>query len=178
MTNSFNPQFFFVFDVESIGLHGEGFAVAWVVINKKGERQEEGMFSCPPEYACGPTKDREWVAQFIPALEVTHGDPRDLRSDFWNKWIDWKVKGALLVADCNWPVEARFLSMCIDDNHKERCWDGPYPFLDLGSMLFAAEFNPLESFERLQDELPIHHPLADARQSARILQERILRGWH
>ena len=27
---------YMVFDVESIGLHGEGFAVAWVVVNSAG----------------------------------------------------------------------------------------------------------------------------------------------
>ena len=33
---------FMVFDVESIGLHGDGFAVAWVVVNREGERLGEG----------------------------------------------------------------------------------------------------------------------------------------
>ena len=34
---------FMVFDVESIGLHGEGFAVAWVVVNRAGERLGDGL---------------------------------------------------------------------------------------------------------------------------------------
>lgn len=177
MTSSFNPEFFFVFDVESIGLHGEGYAFGWVVVDKKGERQEEGIFSCPPEYACGPTKDREWVAQNIPALEATHGDPHDVRNGFWNKWIEWKEKGAALVADCNWPVEVRFLTKCIDDNHKERCWNGPYPFLDLASILFALGMDPIGTFPRKPNEEPAHHPLADAKQSARILVE-VLQKFH
>lgn len=177
MTFTFNPKFFFVFDVESIGLHGGSFAVAWVVIDKHGSIQEEEVLSTEPEYVYGcddSSNDRAWVKENVPPIKVTHSNQRDMRNAFWDKWIEWKEKGALLVADCAWPVEARFLSRCIDDNHKERCWDGPYPLLDLGSMLFTAGWNPLKTFERLQDELPIHNPLADARQSARILVEYIL----
>ena len=33
---------FMVFDVESIGLHGDGFAVARVVVNRAGKRQRLG----------------------------------------------------------------------------------------------------------------------------------------
>lgn len=180
MTLADNSKFFFVFDVESIGLHGGSFAVAWVVIDKHGAIQEEEVFSVEPEYVCGcgdSSNDRAWVKENVPPIKVTHSDERDMRNAFWDKWIEWKEKGALLVADCPWPVEARFLSRCIDDNHKERCWDGPYPFLDLASILFALGMDPIGTFPRKPNEEPAHHPLADAKQSARILVE-VLQNFH
>ena len=44
---------FMVFDVESVGLHGEGFAVAWVVVNIDGEKLDEGCLSCNPTLCNG-----------------------------------------------------------------------------------------------------------------------------
>ena len=73
------------------------------------------------------------------------------------------------MADCAWPVEANFLSACVKLNHKEREWQGPYPLHDLASVLLALGADALAVTERLPDELPAHHPLMDARQSARQL---------
>ena len=44
---------FMVFDVESIGLHGDGFAVAWVVVNRSGQRLGEGCMACPRDLCAG-----------------------------------------------------------------------------------------------------------------------------
>jgi hypothetical protein len=66
-------------------------------------------------------------------------------------------------------VEANFLSACVRLNHAEREWQGPYPLHDLASVLLALGADALAVTERLPDELPAHHPLMDARQSARQL---------
>lgn len=163
---------FLVFDVESIGLHGEGFSVGYVVIQSNGETLQEGYFSCPRSEAFGDLDDREWVRKNIPRIasaDFASENPKVMRSEFWKIWIEWKQKGALLAADCNWPVEARFLSQCVDDSKEERKWNGPYPFIDIGSVILGAGGDPLETFERLPREIPAHDPLNDARQSARIL---------
>ncbi len=60
---------FFVFDVESIGLHGEGFAVAGGVYSKDGATQWEFSFSCPQEECEGDADDRQWVKENVPVLE-------------------------------------------------------------------------------------------------------------
>jgi len=85
-----------------------------------------------------------------------------------------KDKGAVLAADVPWPVEARFLAQCIDDE-PGRKWDGPYPLIDIASVRLAAGLDPLASVERLAEELPQHDPLCDARQSGRLLVEAIQR---
>jgi hypothetical protein len=46
---------------------------------------------------------------------------------------------------------------------------GPYPLHEIASFMTAAGMDPMATYARLPDELPKHHPLADARQSARLL---------
>ena len=163
------PDKFMVFDVESIGLHGEGFAVAWVVVNRDGDRLGEGCMACDPGQCAGTDKSRQWVAANVPSLEVTSPTPQHLRNTFWHEWRHWADQGAVLVADCAWPVEANFLSACVKLNHAEREWQGPYPLHDLASVLLANGADALAVTDRLPDELPAHHPLMDVRQSARQL---------
>lgn len=160
---------FMVFDVESIGLHGEGFAVAWVVVDRFGKRLDEGCIACDPADCAGTAESRLWVAENVPPLEVTSPTKQHLLNTFWHEWRRWADQGAVLVADCAWPVEANFLTECVKLNHAEREWQGPYPLHDLASVLLAREADPLAVTFRMPDELPEHHPLMDARQSARQL---------
>lgn len=163
------PNLFFVFDVESIGLHGEGFAVGFVVVDLEGNCRESGRYACNPNAARGNPGGFKWVAENITALPETHPSPWLVRAAFWRRWQAWKVEGALLVADCCWPVEARFLADCVDDNPMQHEWHGPYPLYDLASVMLACGEDPLATRDRLPDELPTHDPLADAKQSARLL---------
>jgi len=164
---------FMVFDVESIGLHGEGFAVAFVVVNRAGERLEEAVLACLPEKARGADKNRAWVAQNIHAIPAQFETPRELRDAFWAKWLEWKAKGAELAGECCWPVEARFLCACVDDSPEEREWPGPHPLWDIANIIGTVGEDSLAPRKRLPDELPVHDPLADSRQSARLLVEAL-----
>jgi len=139
---------FMVFDVESIGLHGEGFAVGYVVVNRQGERLEERVLSCDPEEAQGSSEGHAWVSENVPALPFVFPKQRLMRDAFWARWLYWKDLGAVLVADCCWPVEARFLIACVDDDRSGREWEGPYPLHDLASVLLANGANPLAVTER------------------------------
>lgn len=161
-------QIWLVFDVESVGLHGEAFAVGAQVIELDGFVHEEYLFACDPAEAAGSDEGRAWVAEHCPFIPRNCATPRGVRQQFWREWQRWKERGALLVADCGWPVEARFLIACVDDEPDERSWQGPYPFHDLASLMLVAGFNPLATYERRDDEVE-HDPLGDARQSARLL---------
>jgi hypothetical protein len=163
-----------VFDVESIGLHGEGFAVGFVVVDTEGNQHDCGAYACCPSAAQGSSEGHEWVKNNCPKLTITHQAPWQVRAAFWRKWHEWKAKDALLAADCCWPVEARFLARCVDDHPNEREWQGPYPLHDIASILLARDQDPLAKREREPDELPEHDPLADARQSARILLQALV----
>lgn len=171
-----NNPLFMVFDVESIGLHGEAFAAAYVVVNAQGKILNQACFSCPPEAARGSDDSRLWVATNVPPIGAQFRTPREVRAEFWRRWVTWKSAGATLVADCAWPVEARFLAAAVDDDPHVREWAGPYPLIDLSSVLLARGRDPLATGERLPDELPAHHPLADAKQSARLLVECLFKS--
>jgi hypothetical protein len=160
---------YMVLDVESVGLHGEGFAVGYVVVDRDGTPRGEGRYACPPARAAGNEDGRAWVKENVPELSYDFLTPRAMRTRFMIDWYFWKNQGAALVADCGWPVEARFLAACVDDDPEHRAWEGPYPLHDLASIRLAAGLDPLGSNARHNDELPEHDPLADARQSARLL---------
>lgn len=165
---------FFVFDVESVGLHGEGYAVGICVVSPGGEILAEDRYACDPESARGMESDREWIAANVPEVPVSHRTPREVREAFWMLWMEWKeTKGATMAADCLWPVEARFVCACVDDRPERRAFLGPYPFLEISSVLTAAGIDPLANYPRLESEEPKHDPLADARQSARLLTEAL-----
>lgn len=167
------PEIYIVFDVESAGLHGEGFAVGAVAIDSEGNELQAIRFACPPNAARGTAGGHEWCKANLPEIEVTHTAPLYVRNAFWRFWRSWADKKAKLVADCGWPVEARFLCACVDDNLIEREWQGPYPLYELASFVLANRGDPLKARERLAGESPVHDPLADARQSARLLLESL-----
>ena len=164
------PPYFLVFDVESIGLHGEGFALGCVVLDTTTHTIiREFHFHSDPDKAEGKQDDRVWVFNNVPYAPANCNEPKDVRDLFWSFWTEWKELGAALLADCAWPVEARFLLACIADDPVARNWEGPYPLYDLAPMLLVLGDDPLATVERLPDELPAHNPLNDARQSARLL---------
>jgi hypothetical protein len=164
-------QIFFVFDVESIGLHGEGWAVGWVMIQNGKEIASAG-YSCPPAEAAGDDEGRAWVEANAHGGPGYCRTPYEVRREFWDAWGYGKSRGAILVADCPWPVEARFLLACIEDK-PERAADGPYPLIDVASVRLATGLDPLGTEERLPAELPVHNAQSDARQSARLLMEAL-----
>lgn len=166
---------YLVFDVESVGLYGEGYAVAGGVYNLDGSSRDEFCYSCSPDYALGGTDDdRAWIKENVPPIQLTHYQPKEIRSEFWKTWKIEKENNVWLAADCSWPVEARFLLDCVKDTNDN--WGGPYPLIDIGSVLLGVGYDPLADYPRLDNELPKHNPLADARQSARLLIEALNRS--
>lgn len=166
---------YFVFDVESIGLHGEAFAVGGGVYLENGAAQWEFRFATDAASCSGTVEDRKWVNEHVPVIEITHRSARQMRDAFWDQWLKAKAEGALMAVECGWPVEARFLAQCIDDDAEARKWSGPYPLHEIASYLAASGRDPMATYERLPSENPAHDPLADARQSARLLAESLER---
>lgn len=76
-----------------------------------------------------------------------------------------------LFADVPVPVESNFLKEVVQSHvPATKIFDfSPYPFLDVTS--FRRAHNLPDYFERLSNELPVHHPLMDAIQSYRGLVE-------
>lgn len=162
-----------VIDVESVGLHGPAFAVGFVLIDFDGHATNEGIFAVDPMSL--PVIDLEglkWVTQNVKIAEYNCKFARTVRDRFWAFWKEAEDR-SVMAADVNWPVESNFLSACINDDLEGRRWDGPYPLLDIASFRLGAGEDSMTTQHRLDNELPPHHPLNDARQSARQLAEAL-----
>ena len=170
-----SKSLFLVIDVESMGLHGQAFSVGGVLCTGAGETLKEFCFAMPRLYAAGDRDDQLWVNQNVPIIGHNVIGCKDLCDSFWREWESAKEKGATLAAECAWPVEANFLSECVRQSPRTRKWAGPYPLLDISGVMASVGVDPMASYDRLPRELPIHHPLSDARQSARLLARCIRR---
>lgn len=161
---------YFIFDVESVGLHGSAFAVAGGVY-RDGIAVSEFVFCCPTVACRGDADDRAWVNANVPPMPITHSYPSNIRDAFWHEWEKAKAShpGITMAGECIWPVEANFIAACVRDEPQARKWAGPYPFHEIASVMLAAGMDPMATYERLPAELPAHNPLGDARLSARLL---------
>lgn len=157
----------FVYDVESIGLYGESFAVAFEVFDEY-EVHEKKCYACQPERAKGTAIDHEWVKANIPKLPCNAADPNHMRELFWIKLQHWIGQGANVWAHHVWPVDSKIISECIADNPFKRQWQGPSPIHEIctiSEIAFNTEWPP-----RLSSELPSHDPRKDVAYSARVLK--------
>lgn len=167
---------YLILDVESIGMYGEPFAVGIVILNSEGVRKEEHLFACDPEIAKGREYNRMWVREYVPLMEYNCQSVQEVRQRFWEVWERW-INGTIVLADVAFPVETRFLSLCVMDATKEREYNAPYPLHEIASLALAADREPLADWLREPDEEPMHNPLCDARHSARKVIEYLnLRG--
>jgi hypothetical protein len=123
------------FDVESNGLHGAAFAVAGVLISPSRNVLSSFVARCP---IIGEVDG--WVAENVlgpmETIESTHKDARSMRDAFWGWYVATKPRAGIIVAANPYPVEARFLIDCQNDDLPNRSTDHPFPFYDLSSMLF------------------------------------------
>lgn len=166
---------FFMFDGESLGLHGPAFQVAGGIFTRKGVALSTFCFGVHiellKEEAASP-EDIQWVKENCNLGIATHDSLREMRDAFWDFYLfEVRRKGIPIIADCQWPVEAKLLTQCIMDNYEARKNFGPYPVHELATLLAACRMDPTGVFTRQENELPVHHPLNDARQSARLVAQ-------
>lgn len=177
------PPFFIVFDVETVGLYGEPFALGVVIVNTATWATEvEALVGCPFQRAGGVPEDRAWVEEnVLPALQAQMGTlrprevetPDHLRNVLADLWEHWSARGAWLAADHPFPVETEFLSgMWVERKISAKAdVPSPYPLFDYANFRAGRGLDPIETLPREESELPAHNPLADARQTARLIAE-------
>ena len=117
-----------LFDVESTSLHGTGFAVGAIVVNRGGTELDRFELLSKE----GAEKANDWVKQnVIPNLSdmpICKTD-KELRDAFFNFYLKHK-ETAEVWSDVNFPVETNFLHAIVNDAPKEREWSMPYPLFD------------------------------------------------
>lgn len=160
---------FFVFDVESVGLMGEPFAFGYVILDSNNGMIVKGdRVSMNPADAIGTIGGHTWVAENCPEMLPWVANREALYNSFRSAYSLWKPHIDYFAADCPFPVETNFLAKVFPSG------GGPYPLIDISSVLLAKGLNPLKEYERIgSHELPRHDPLADSYQSARLLREAL-----
>lgn len=159
---------YFVFDVESGGLFGDGFAFGYCVVTEEGKEIEAGWMGSTVSSLNSIVKsDQDWLEKNLPNEVLFSRRPLSMTRPQLLKMLKMmmeraKQNGWLVVTDCGYPVETGMLREAEAE---------VYPLFDVSTALLMAGKDPIGTFERLPNELPKHHPLADARQSARIWLE-------
>lgn len=124
----------------------------------------------------------EWVqAHCLPHLM---GLPRvqsrrALPETFWQFYLKWKDR-CLILADVVYPVDGSFLAACVRDDEAARRFAGPYPLIDVSSLMLAAGYDPLtdrEAFTGLSGQAhdPLHDAAVCAMKVVRLLREKKIR---
>jgi hypothetical protein len=158
-------------DVESVGINGEPFAFAYEVVDKATrEVVDKGFYHYPTRLALGKKDDRSWVNKnCVPTFD----DPKykDIKEEvpfihqlcdkFREVWKTYHKDYGIIVADCPFPVESNFLSLCLLE-------PSPIPIYDIATMLMMKGRNPIKDYKRLESELPKHNPYCDIQQTKRM----------
>ena len=158
-----------LFDVESTSLHGTGFAVGAIVVNKDGS--EIDRFELLSKESAG--KARDWVKDnVLPNLSdmPTCETDKDLRTAFFDFYTKHKAT-AEIWSDVNFPVETNFLSAIVNDNLAEREWSMPYPLKDASTIVDVSIDRCAECGI---DGLRKHNPLDDSRASVYFLLKALV----
>lgn len=129
-------------DVECNGLHGKAFAVGAVVMKLDRTIVDEFGARCPIEGELDPWV-RKNVLPVLTEFPETHRTALAMRDDFWEWYRAAKENSDYMMVDNGYPVEARFLISCQDDDIEERYWDHSFPMLDLASIFITIGVKPL-----------------------------------
>lgn len=132
------------FDIESNGLHGEAFAVGAVLMDDHTPGASSNQPPIISEFVArcpliGPIDP--WVeANVLPPMTdipETHPDGHAMRDAFWSWYLEARAQADLILVNNPYPVEARFLIACQEDDMASRGQDHPFPLIDLASLLYA-----------------------------------------
>lgn len=169
-------------DAESNGLGGQAFAVALTLSDSSGELQSS-VFRSPINGVVDP-----WVAgHVLPVIAdvpenvssyVTLLDEVERTLNAWRARSGTRPDGVPVIAHVPWPVEARLL---LDVYSGPRIWGGPFPLIDVASIMLALGHDPTSVDSYLDArgiERPTgspHHPLYDVRAAERCFRDLVNR---
>jgi hypothetical protein len=134
-------KLFFV-DAETDGLYGTFLSIAVIVTDYEGnelERHYWGMNLENIEVQSGWT--RQNVIPIMGTYEVCQ-DEDELLDKFWHVWKNHQEE-AYAIADVCYPVESTLFQKCVLKDKEKRAMEGPFPLLDLSSILLAKGMDPL-----------------------------------
>lgn len=161
-------------DAETDGLYGSFLTVGLVVTDDAGNIIEKAYYGIKKEnMMISDVWTRENVFSVLGDYEACE-DEAELLEKVWAFWMKYREE-AYAAADVMYPVESRLFMKCVMNNESERKYLGPFPMLDLSSLLMAAGYDPLIDRAELLDEdekqmmaNKTHNALNDAEMTAAI----------
>lgn len=165
----------FMFDVESNGLYGEGFAVGAVVKNYNGNvidtfelKSIEGEEKVNNEWV------KENVLPYLKDMKSVYS-LIEFRKEFYEFYMKHK-NNIVIFSDVNYPVETNFLNAVVMDNMEERQWNMPYPLYDMCNFVPVNMDREKIYNNNIDNLVPVHnnrlrkhHPIDDCKASLYVL---------
>lgn len=161
-------------DAETDGLYGKFLTVAALVCDEQG--RETAQFSCRWKFTENDIES-DWVKEnVLPYLseETVVETEEDMLRAFWDFY---RSQGEVrCIGDVVYPVESRLFERCVRMKLPEREFQGPFPLLDLGGMLYARGIDPLQERDSLidADGRQRHRAMDDVRTAHAVWKEYIL----
>lgn len=169
-------QHFFVIQAQSVGLYGDSFAAACVVMDENGLQKQSHYFDCPLQEATGLQTDRQWVTdKVLPNLDkaskIKLKNPQELYEKIWSLWCAAKRQfpSIYCASYMGFPITMNLFSHAVNQEIEERELLAPYPMLEIDTafLLTNHAISPAK-IPREAEELPAYNPLSDARYFARL----------
>ena len=157
----------FIFDVESDGLYGEGFAFGILIIKDNKIIEKFSVISKTE------LKEKWVIDNIVSNLKKKEFDKvvetnKELREEFYKFYCEMKekYKEVEIWSDCNYPVETNFLADIAKDDLKNRAFNMPYPLVDIATQS-NIHINRKEHYkEKTGKYLKQHNPIDDCIASA------------
>lgn len=149
MLNKLQSSNFFFVDAETDGLYGPFISIAVIVVNSQYQELERHYWGICREQLKVET---QWVKDnVLPVMGQYEPcqNEEELLSKFWSVW-ERNSENTYGIADVCFPVEARLFEKCIRSDINDRMQKGPYPLIDLSSVLLAKGIDPLVDRKSLQ----------------------------
>ena len=140
----------FFIDAETDGLYGKFLTVAIIVTDNNLNEIERAYFGIKKE---NMDVKNQWVIEnVLPILgeydEVNSEE--ELLDRVWEVWMRY-ASDAYAIADVPVPVESRLFLKCVERDSSNREFQGPFPLIDISSMLLAIGRDPLEDRNLIAD---------------------------
>lgn len=162
----------FIIDAETDGLYGQVLTLAVLVADEDGHVLHEFYGGIPDAIRSVQTPwVKEHVIPIIGEYQVFE-DEEQLLEALWSLWENYKDKAQCYV-DVAFPVESQLWRKTILKDAEHRSFNGPFPILDLSSILFAKGYDSLVPRQSLVEgfEGQVHNALDDVRLTNAVLSQ-------
>lgn len=171
LDNLKNKNLLFV-DAETDGIYGSFISIAVIVVNSGYQELERHYWGiCKDNLKVKTPWVRDNVIPVMGQYEPCQNE-EELLLEFWSVWEKY-CENAYGIADVCFPVEARLFEKCVQCDLEKRQQKGPYPLIDLSSVLLTKGIDPLIDRKSLvrEDKMEQHNALNDVEMTIAIWKE-------